>query len=52
MPGLMRELINAWRGRDLLSQMLDEFHQMLKDGEWMFKTVGQVLCREIGRAHV
>ena len=46
MPGLMRELINAWRGRDLLSQMLDEFHRMLKDGEWMFKTVGQVLCRE------
>jgi len=43
---MMRQLIDAWRGRDLLSEMLDQFQQMLKDGEWMFRTVGAVLLRE------
>ncbi len=46
MPGMLRQLINAWRGRDLLSVMLDDFEQMLRDGEWMFKTAGAVLVRE------
>ena len=46
MPGMLRQLIDAWRGRDLLSEMLDDFQHMLKDGEWMFKTVGAVLERE------
>ncbi len=46
MPSLLRDLIRAWRGRDLLSQMLDEFQTMLRDGEWMFATVGKVLRRE------
>ena len=46
MPGLLRELVDAWRGRDLLSQMLDEFQQMMRDGEWMFQTVGRVLSGE------
>lgn len=46
MPGMLRQLIEAWRGRDLLSEMLDEFQEMLKHGEWMFKTVGSVLLRE------
>jgi len=44
--GMLRELISAWRGRDLLSEMLTEFQHMLEDGEWMFKTVGAVLHRE------
>ena len=46
MPGMLRQLINAWRGRDLLSEMLDDFQHMLRDGEWMFRTVGAVLVRE------
>ena len=46
MPRVLRQLIDAWRGRDLLSEMLDEFQHMLEDGEWMFKTVGAVLVRE------
>ena len=47
MAGMLRQLIDAWRGRDLLSEMLDEFQEMLRDGEWMFKTVGSVLLREV-----
>ena len=46
MAGVLRQLINAWRGRDLLSDMLDEFQEMLTDGEWMFRTVDDVLLRE------
>ena len=46
MAGMLRKLIDAWRGRDLLSEMLDEFQRMLVDGEWMFGTVGAVLLRE------
>ena len=46
MPGVLRDLIHAWRGRDLLSEMLDEFQQMLLDCEWMFRTVGAVLLRQ------
>ncbi len=46
MSGTLRQLIDAWRGRDLLSRMLDEFRLMLADGEWMFETVGKVLRRE------
>ena len=41
----LKQLIEAWRGRDLLSRMLDEFRGMLADAEWMFRTVGDVLDR-------
>jgi phosphate uptake regulator len=47
MAGMLRELISAWRGRDLLSEMLTEFQHMLEDAEWMFTTVGDVLEREV-----
>jgi len=46
MAGMLRQLISAWRGRDLLSEMLTEFQHMLQDGEWMFRTAGAVLLRE------
>jgi phosphate uptake regulator len=50
---MLRELIDAWRGRDLLSQMLGEFQEMIDDGEWMFRTAGDVLEREVppGEVH-
>lgn len=44
---MLRELIEAWRGRDLLSRMLDEFDQMLVDAEWMYRTAWRVVFREV-----
>lgn len=44
---MLRELIEAWRGRDLLSRMLDEFDVMLIDAEWMYRTAWQVVSREV-----
>ena len=38
-------LIEAWRGHDALSEMLDEFQEILRDGEWMFRTVTAVMDR-------
>jgi len=40
---MLRELIDAWRGKDILSQMYDELTQMLDDSEWMFRNVCSVL---------
>jgi phosphate uptake regulator len=40
---MLRELIDAWRGKDILSQMYDELIQMLDDSEWMFRNVCDVL---------
>ncbi len=45
MGGDLKGLISAWRGRDLLSRMLEEFRGMLVDAEWMFTTVGDLLAR-------
>lgn len=44
---MLRELIEAWRGRDLLSRMLDEFDEMLVDAEWMYRTAWRVVAREV-----
>jgi phosphate uptake regulator len=43
MPNKLQQLIDAWRGRDLLSHMLDQFQAMLADAEWMYATVGEIL---------
>jgi len=40
---MLRELIKAWRGKDILSQMYDELTQMLDDSEWMFRNVSAIL---------
>ena len=43
---MLRELIDALRGKDPLSQMLNEFTEMIEDSEWMFKTACDVLLRK------
>lgn len=43
---MLRELIQAWRGKDLLSRMLVEFQDMLARTEWMFGAVSDVLLRK------
>jgi len=40
---MFRELLDAWRGKDMLSQMVDELGQMLDDGETMFRAACGVL---------
>ncbi len=40
---MFRELLEAWRSKDVLSQMYEEFSQMLEDTEWMFRSVRNVL---------
>jgi len=40
---MIRELIDAWRSKDILSQMYDGLIQMLDDTEWMFRGVCGVL---------
>jgi phosphate uptake regulator len=40
---MLRDLIKAWRSKDMLSQMYDELGQMLDDCEWMFLRVCDVL---------
>jgi phosphate uptake regulator len=42
---MFRELLEAWRSKDVLSQMYDEFGQMLEDTEWMFRGVSDVLLK-------
>ncbi len=34
---MLRELLAAWRGRDALGRMFDEFDLMLEDTHWMFQ---------------
>ena len=43
---MLRELLNAWRGRDLLSRMLADYQAMLEKTEWMFTAVSDVLLRK------
>lgn len=33
---MLKELLAAWRGRDTLARMFDEFDQMLAETHWMF----------------
>jgi phosphate uptake regulator len=40
---MFRELLDAWRGKDILSQMVDELVAMLGDGEQMFHFAWDVL---------
>jgi len=49
---MLKELMEAWRGRDLLSRMLSEFDEMLGDAEWMYRTVWRVVFREVAPKEV
>lgn len=43
---MLRELLDALRGKGLLERMLKQFGQMLEDGKWMFDVATAVLMRE------
>ena len=40
---MLRELLDAWRGKDMLSQMVNELTEMLADGEAMFRAACEAL---------
>jgi len=44
---MFRELLAAWRGRDALSQMFDEFDQMLIETHWMFQQAVEVFFSRV-----
>jgi len=47
MEPMLRELLAAWRGRDALSQMFDEFDRMLAETEWMFQQAVEVFFSRV-----
>ena len=49
---MLKELMAAWRGGDLLTRMLSEFDQMLLDAEWMYRTVWGVVYQEVAPREV
>jgi len=44
---MLRELLAAWRGRDALSRMFDEFDQMLEETHWMFQQAVEVFFSRV-----
>ena len=44
---MLRELLAAWRGRDALAQMFDEFDQMLIETHWMFRQAVEVFFSRV-----
>jgi len=44
---MLKELLAAWRGRDALSRMFDEFDQMLEETYWMFQRAVEVFFSRI-----
>ena len=42
----VRDLLKAWRGKDLLDRMLQQFSQMLEDSHWMYTVAWQALFRK------
>jgi len=44
---MLKELLSAWRGRDALSQMFDEFDQMLDHTHWMFQQAVEVFFSRV-----
>ncbi|MFH0964118.1 MAG: PhoU domain-containing protein [Planctomycetota bacterium] len=45
---MLRELIEAWKGQDLQSRMLDEFDEMLAAAQWIFEQASAALLGEEG----
>ncbi len=43
---MFKELIDVFRGRAALEEMLNEFDQMLSHGQWMFSQACNVLQRK------
>jgi phosphate uptake regulator len=42
---MLKDLLNAWRDRSLLNTMYGEFKEMLKNAEWMFSKVTELLLK-------
>ena len=49
---MLKELMEAWRGRDLLTRMLGEFEEMLVEAEWMYRTAWGVVYYEVAPKQV
>ncbi len=49
---MFKDLMEAWRGRDLLSHMLSEFDDMLSETEWMYGTAWNAVFREVAAKDV
>jgi phosphate uptake regulator len=45
---MLKELLAAWRGRDALSQMFDDFDHMLEETHWMFQRAVEVFFSRAG----
>jgi len=44
---MLRELLAAWRGRDALSEMFDDFDGMLEETHWMFHRAVEVFFSRV-----
>ena len=44
---MLRELLSAWRGKDALGQMFDEFDRMLGETHWMFQQAVEVFFSRV-----
>ncbi len=44
---MLKELLSAWRGRDALARMFDEFDRMLEETHWMFQQAVEVFFSRV-----
>jgi len=44
---MLKELLAAWRGRDALTRMFEEFDQMLDETHWMFQRAVEVFFSRV-----
>ena len=44
---MLRELLAAWRGKDALGQMFEEFDRMLEETHWMFQQAVEVFFSRV-----
>jgi phosphate transport system protein len=44
---VLKELLSAWRGRDALARMFDEFDRMLDETHWMFQQAVEVFFSRV-----
>ncbi|MDD5070574.1 MAG: phosphate uptake regulator PhoU [Candidatus Omnitrophica bacterium] len=49
---MFKNLVNFWKGKDFLQQVLDDFSQMLNDAEEMFNLVCGKLINDQGKANL
>ncbi len=49
---MLKELINAFRRRDVVGELESQIGQMLDAGQWMFEKVADVLMRQVDPAEI